>query len=89
MINIIYTEKCVGCRSCEIACSYHHQKIFSRKKSSIEVGRLEGEGKFWVVVHRKAENGRIACVGCKFCLKYCPGVARDELEAILDGRKTS
>lgn len=33
-INI---SKCVGCRSCEIICSYHHKQCFSPKYSSIEI----------------------------------------------------
>lgn len=87
MVNMIYTEMCVGCRSCEIACSYHHRKIFSSRISSIEVQRFERDGKFGIVLHRQAKNGRMACDGCKWCLNYCPFVARDELESILDGRK--
>lgn len=86
MASIIYTEKCVGCRSCEIACSYHHRKNFSRKIASIEVRRWEGEGKFGIVLHRQAEDGHIACDDCKFCLEFCPWVARDELQAILEGK---
>ena len=86
MSAVIRTEKCVGCRSCEIACSYHHSKTFSRRIASIEVRRWESEGKFGIVLYQQAEDERMACDGCKFCLKYCPEVARDELEAILEGR---
>lgn len=84
----ISTEKCVGCRTCEIACSYHHQKIFSRKIASIEVLRQEKEGKVSIVLYRQAEDGHRACdcdKGDEFCLKYCQEIARDELKAILDG----
>lgn len=85
---IVYTEKCVGCRTCEIACSYHHRKVFSRKIASIKILRWEKEGKFGTVLYRQDEDGRIACDNCKFCLNYCPEIAREELEAIIE-RKTA
>jgi ferredoxin len=81
----ICTQKCVGCRSCEIACAYHHKKVFSRIIGSIKVARRESEGEFDIVLYRETENGRIACDNCGFCLKYCPDIARDELKAILAG----
>jgi len=81
--DVVYTEKCVGCRSCEIACSYHHQKVFSRTIASIEVKRWEKVGKFGIVLHRQNEDGHLACDGCGFCLGFCPEEARDELKALL------
>ena len=86
MPTVFYTEKCVGCRSCEIACSYHHRKIFSRSIASIEVQRREKEGEFTILLYQQAEDGRMACDGCKFCLKYCPEVACTELKAILESK---
>ena len=86
MPTVICTEKCVGCRSCEIACSYHHGKIFSRSIASIEVQRWEKEGEFAILLYQQTEDERIACDGCKFCLKYCPEVACDELKAILESK---
>jgi len=89
MQEVIYTENCTGCRSCEIACAYHHRKIFSRKITSIEVRRTEGEGEFGIVLYRQPENGHIACDcadGDEFCLKYCPEVACDELRSIIRAR---
>ena len=82
---IIYTEKCTGCRSCEIACSYHFNKNFSRVTAAIEVRRFEAEGKFGIILYRQPEGGHIACDGCEFCLRYCPVVARDELKSIIRG----
>lgn len=86
MASVVYTEKCVGCRSCEIACSYHFKKNFSRKNTAIKVLRWESEGEFGIVLYRQAEDGHMACEGCNFCLEYCPEVARDELKAILEGK---
>ena len=80
---VIHTEKCTGCRSCEMACSYHHRKVFSRSLSSIEIVRHEGEGEFVIIMHRDDEHGRIGCDRCGFCLEYCPDVSRDELRAAI------
>jgi len=83
MWAITSVSKCTGCRTCEIACSYHHKKIFSPAISSIEVGRAGQEGKFAIVLYEQQENGHIACDRCGFCLQYCPVTARDELKAVL------
>jgi Fe-S-cluster-containing dehydrogenase component len=85
MSVVIHTERCTGCRSCEIACSYHHKKVFSRSLSSIEIIRHEKEGKFEMLLHQRRKNGHIPCDRCGFCLKYCPEVARDELRAVIAG----
>lgn len=84
MPSVVSTEKCLGCRTCEIACSYHHRQIFSRKIASIEVLRWESEGKFGIRLFREDKDGHMACDGCNFCLKYCSELARDELKAILN-----
>ena len=83
----VNTEKCVGCRTCEIACSYHHKNFFSRKIASIEVLRQERDGKVKILLYRQAEGEHMGCdcdKGDEFCLKYCPEIARDELKDILD-----
>ena len=33
------TSRCTGCRSCELACSYHHAKVFNPNLSSIKIYR--------------------------------------------------
>ena len=38
------TEHCTGCRSCEIACSYHHIKKYAPSKSSIKIFRDNSNG---------------------------------------------
>ena len=36
MVEVI-VDKCVGCCTCEIACSYHHKQCFNTKFSSIRI----------------------------------------------------
>ena len=33
------TQKCSGCRTCELACSFHHTAAFAPASSSIRIGR--------------------------------------------------
>jgi Fe-S-cluster-containing hydrogenase component 2 len=37
VIRHIKLERCTGCRSCEVACSFHHIKAFDPKHSSIQI----------------------------------------------------
>ena len=86
MAIITETESCTGCRSCELACSFHHRGVFSRNIGSIQVKRHEKDGAFTILLYHQPENGRFACdceQGKEFCMAYCPVIARDELKAIL------
>ena len=38
------TSRCTGCRSCELACSYHHKKVFNPALSSIKIFRDSKDG---------------------------------------------
>ena len=72
----VHSEKCNGCRACEIACSYHHRRVFSRKKGSITVLRNEKEGKMIPVFSRVEGKEYLSCDGCfnekePLCVKYC------------------
>ncbi len=80
----IDTGKCVGCRTCEIACSFHHRRVFAPELSSLEVR----EGTEWpgisILLYRKQgakERGsHVPCDGCEgetevLCSKYCPAGA--------------
>ena len=38
----VYPEKCTGCRACEMACSFHHEGVFTLRSTRIwVVGRTE------------------------------------------------
>ena len=52
-------ESCYGCRTCELACSYHHKKVFSPELSSIKVTRN----------HRTGEIGWKMDATCDYCTK--------------------
>jgi len=72
----VNSEKCTGCRLCEVACSYHHSRVFSRKMGSIKVLRNEREGKMMPILYKVEHDGYKACDRCKnekepFCVKYC------------------
>jgi len=74
-------NKCTGCRTCEIACSYHHKKVFNPKIASLEVQRNEVDGTMSVMLYRQLPQEikrlRLPCDACigepePFCVKYCP-----------------
>jgi len=62
-------EKCDGCRSCELACSFYLYKCFNPARSRIKVYRNDAEGVIEIVFHP-------TCDGCKkesmpYCVRYC------------------
>jgi len=70
-------EKCCGCRTCEVMCTFHHKKVFGRKASSIQVKRLERKGEFEIIIHETEEDLHLACDLCEgedepLCVKFCP-----------------
>ena len=83
---IFETERCGGCRSCEMVCSYHHKGVFQPSISSIKILDTKDELGFAISLAEQDEGKRRACDGCKgldepLCVKYC--AERDELEGIL------
>jgi len=85
-LMIFETKKCCGCKSCEMACSYHHKGVFSPSIASIKV--LDTKDRLGFVISLAEQNdGRvIACDRCEgldepLCVKYC--TERDELQDIL------
>lgn len=84
------TQHCTSCRTCELACSFHHTGTFSPNKSSIEIkNTLLKDGRCTILFHLQANDGHLACDLCggldePVCVKYCPLVARDELRKVLN-----
>jgi len=78
------TEKCGGCRTCELACSFHYTKLFQPSMSSIQI---RNSPKPTVTFYRETAEGHIACDHCKglsvpLCIEFCPSSSREELEKL-------
>jgi Fe-S-cluster-containing hydrogenase component 2 len=77
---------CGGCRTCELACSFHHTGEFVPAVSSLKVlEKGEGPG-YFVLLKEEREGESFACDGCKgldipLCVEYCREV--DDLYKIL------
>jgi Fe-S-cluster-containing hydrogenase component 2 len=70
---------CTGCLICELACSFHHTKRFSRSHSSIKVRKFifsPEEGVKITIFHKKAEGSPTCdfCHGEDYlkCVQFCP-----------------
>ena len=46
---------CTGCRLCELACSFHHQGVFSPELSSIKVTKNNRTAEIKVVIDAACE----------------------------------
>lgn len=77
----IDVHKCIGCRTCEIACSYHHRKVFNPKMASLKIRTVEEGPGISIVLYKNLslrEMGkRLPCDYCEgepiaLCEKYCP-----------------
>lgn len=77
---------CGACRTCEIACSFHHTGEFRPSVSSIKIlDKENSEGHFILLVERDDGQG-IACDGCQdleepLCVEYCK--EKEELGKII------
>lgn len=80
-------ERCGGCRTCEIACSYHHGGIFKPSISSIKiVDKKQGPG-FFVELMETGDEMRMPCDGCEgmevpHCVEVCE--EKEELKKAID-----
>ena len=77
---------CGGCRTCELACSFHHTGEFVPAVSSLKIiEKTEGPG--YIVLLKEAGDGKsFACNGCEgldvpLCVVYCR--ENDDLSKIL------
>ena len=62
-------NKCNGCRSCELACSFHHLKCFDPSNSSIKVYRDDEKGTLELSILSTCDT----CANEKvpLCILYC------------------
>lgn len=69
-------EKCVGCRTCEIACSIEHEGVINPAQSRIGIVKWEMAG----------EGVPITCAHCEEapCLAICPAsaISRDDSSGV-------
>ncbi|MGC8816843.1 MAG: 4Fe-4S dicluster domain-containing protein [Candidatus Hadarchaeum sp.] len=69
----IHPEKCVGCRTCELACSFRKTGAFAPELSRVQV----------VVSNPRTIMYPVACIQCaeQACVKACPVSALRKDEA--------
>ena len=77
----IDVSKCIGCRTCQIACSFHHKKVFDPGIASLEVRETREWPKVSITLYRdlarRNMGNHLACDDCAgesiaLCAKYCP-----------------
>jgi Fe-S-cluster-containing hydrogenase component 2 len=69
-------DTCGGCRTCEIACSFHHCGEFKPSVSSIKILDKEGGAGYTVLLLEEDSDQGKACDGCQglekpLCVEYC------------------
>ena len=80
-------SSCGGCRTCELACSFHHTGEFAPTASSLKVlEKTEGPG-YLILLREETEGDAYACDGCKgldvpLCMEYCREI--DDLYKIVE-----
>lgn len=67
---------CGGCRTCEMACSFHHRGEFNPEVASLQIlDKANGPG-YCLWLAEESDDPRIPCDGCKdlempLCVEYC------------------
>lgn len=61
---MIKPEKCIGCRTCELVCSFGHDQAFNPRNANVTVMAYE----------EAAINIPVMCLQCEdpCCLEVCP-----------------
>ena len=74
---VIKPEKCIGCRTCELACSFGHYGEFNPKYANVHVFEYE----------KAAVAIPMMCLQCEepSCMKVCPvkAITRNEHNAVV------
>lgn len=72
------TVTCVGCRICELSCSFHHNGAFSPQASSIKVARDNQNGEVSLSINSTCDLCREEAR--PLCVEYCAYGALTEVK---------
>lgn len=82
MQNVLFTNprNCIGCRSCEVACSYHHYRENNPSRALLHVVKVEEHGVDFPVVCRHCDKAP--------CIDACPvgAIGRNSIGAVVISR---
>ena len=84
---IFNMDKCGGCRTCEIVCSFHHTGKFIPKKSSIKIIDNKEEPGYKVLISENDSKDCYPCDACAnidepLCLQVCK--EKEELKMMIN-----
>ena len=68
---------CTGCRMCELACSYHHRRVFSPESSSIRIDMDNRRGNIGITIDGSCDLCRQEPQAQ--CVRYCCYQALEEV----------
>jgi len=80
-------DTCGGCRTCEIACSFHHSGEFNPSISSIKIlDKADSAGYIVVLLEEDSKEGK-GCDGCQgleepLCVEYCK--EKEDLQGMIE-----
>lgn len=80
---IFNTKYCMGCKICELACSFHHKGVFNPDMASIEIVD-DIRKNIKIKIYKKKDKNHLQCDYCYMCVEYCPMYAKGELKNILE-----
>jgi len=79
MITISHPEVCTGCLICELACSFHHTRAYSRSHSSVKIDKsiFNPERGARIGIFHANRDTHPACDLCEgedlpLCVHFCP-----------------
>ena len=79
MVVVENPEACTSCLICELVCSFHHTRRFSRTRSSIKVNKsiFNSEKGAKIAINYGGDHQKPICNNCKgehlpLCVSFCP-----------------